>query len=104
MTQDLGFKCCTSDASVYVFTQNNKSVIAIIYIDDALFMGNDKQLVMCKKCEFMQQWECHNLGAAQEFLGMHIQRDRSKWRLTLDQSEYLKKIVKCFKLTNAKVV
>ena len=103
MTQDLGFKRCTSDAGIYVYKENNKTIIAIIYIDDALFMGNDKELVMCKKREFMQCWECRDLGAAQEFLGMHIRRDRSKWRLTLDQSEYLKKIIKRFKLTNAKV-
>ena len=34
---------------------------------------------------------------------MHIQCDRSKQHLTLDQSEYLKKIIEHFKLTNAKV-
>ena len=42
MTQDLGLKCCASDAGVYVYKENGKTVIAVIYIDDALFMGNDK--------------------------------------------------------------
>ena len=51
----------------------------------------------------MQCWECQDLGAAQEFLGMHIRRDRSKRQLTLDQSEYLKKIIKRFKMIDAKI-
>ena len=101
MTQDLGFKCCTSDASVYVYKENGKTVIAVIYIDDALFMGNDKELIMH---EFMQCWECQDLGVAQEFFGMHIRHDRSKRHLALDQSSYLKKIIKCFNMTDAKSV
>ena len=53
MTQEFGFKRCASDAGVYVYNENGKTVIAIIYIDDALFIGNDKELVMHKKHEFM---------------------------------------------------
>src|ERR1700744_3282206 len=65
-------------------------------------MGNDAELVKRKKREFMQRWECRDLPA-QEFLGMHIRRDRSKRCLALDQSDYLKKIIKRFKLENARI-
>ena len=73
----LGFKHCLSDAGVYVFTEKGKTVIAIVYVDDALFMGSDKELVIKKKKEFMKKWECRNLGEPTEFLGMQIHRNCS---------------------------
>ncbi|EEB89242.1 hypothetical protein MPER_12682 [Moniliophthora perniciosa FA553] len=74
----------------------------IIYVDDALFMGSNLDLVLKKKREFMNVWECRDLGEAKEFLGMRILRDRSKRQLTIDQSDYLKKVVKRFGMEDAK--
>ena len=68
----LGFKRCVSDASVYVFKEKGKTVIAIVYINDAMFMGSDKELVLKKKKEFMKTWDCRDLGEPKEFLGMCI--------------------------------
>ena len=33
-----------------------------------MFFGKNKTLVMKKKQEFMDTWECHDLGEVQEFL------------------------------------
>ena len=98
----LGFKRCLSDAGVYVFTEKGKTVIAIVYVDDALFMGSDKELVMKKKKEFMKKWECRDLGEPTEFLGMQIHRDRSNKELTIDQNDYLNKVIHRFDMQNAK--
>ena len=70
--KDLGFKNCLSDAGVYVFRDGKNFVIAIVYVDDAIFMGPNKKLVLHKKKEFMQRWECRDLGEPKEFLSMHI--------------------------------
>ena len=98
----LGFKRCFSDAGVYVFKEKQQTVVAIIYVDDALFMGSDKNLVHKKKNEFMKMWECRDLGEPKEFLGMQITRDRSKRILVLDQRAYLEKVIARFGMTNAK--
>ena len=89
----LGFKCTASDAGVYTFTNKGKSVIAIVYVDNVIFMGSDKSLVLKKKKEFMKQWECRDLGEPKQFLGMNITCDRSKKLLILDQHDYLEKII-----------
>ena len=98
----LGFKRCVSDAGVYVFKEKGQTVIAIIYVDDALFMGPNKDLVMKKKHEFMKIWECRDLGEPSEFLAMQIQRDHSKRKLILHQRPYLKKVIERFEMSDAK--
>ncbi|KAJ8472455.1 hypothetical protein ONZ45_g16643 [Pleurotus djamor] len=67
--EQLGFKRAKSDSGLFIYTHPNGSVvIAIIYVDDALFCGSDRQLVLKLKAAFMKQWECRDLGEAKEFL------------------------------------
>ena len=42
----LGFSQCLSDTGVYIHHQGDKYVIVILYVDDVLFLGNDKTLMM----------------------------------------------------------
>ncbi|EEB90715.1 hypothetical protein MPER_11042, partial [Moniliophthora perniciosa FA553] len=66
--KDLGFKHLSSDAGIFICHQDGSYVIAIIYIDDALFLGPNEDLVALKKAEFMEKWECRDLGEAREYL------------------------------------
>jgi len=45
-----------------------------------------------------------DLGVAKQILGMRITRDRNNHKLTLSQSEYIKKVLKRFNMQNAKPV
>ena len=56
--------------------------------------------MMKKKQEFMDTWECHDLGKVQEFLQMCIKRKGNK--IYLDQAVYLEKVLECFGMQNAK--
>ena len=69
-------------------------------MDDALFCGADKALVLRLKGNFMKRWECRDLGDAKEFLRMTITRKGSK--ISLDQCAYLDKILETYKMQNAK--
>uniref|UniRef100_A0A0W0FDG7 Reverse transcriptase Ty1/copia-type domain-containing protein n=1 Tax=Moniliophthora roreri TaxID=221103 RepID=A0A0W0FDG7_MONRR len=97
----LGFKHCISDAGVYYFIRGNDIIIAIVYVDDVIFMGSNSSLLHSKKKEFMKIWECRDLGEPREFLRMQITRDRKRCTLSLDQSDYLEKIIKRFGMENA---
>ena len=50
----------------------------------------------------MKVWESRDLGEAKEYLGMRITRDRKKRTLTLDQCVYAEKVLKRFRMQNAK--
>ena len=66
----LGFKHLASDAGLFVYKTKTDFVVAVFYVDDAMFFGKNKILVMQKKQEFMDTWECCDLGKVQEFLRM----------------------------------
>ncbi len=72
-----------------------------MYVDDALFMGNDKTLVHKLKDMFMRKWECCDLGDTKEFLRMRILKRGGS--ICIDQTAYLKKVLQRFGMVNAKV-
>ncbi|KAJ3576496.1 hypothetical protein NP233_g369 [Leucocoprinus birnbaumii] len=97
----LGFKRCKSDAGIYVIHEGNDIVIAIVYVNDVLFMGTKgSTLLKRKKEEFMEKWECRDSGTVKEFLGMQITRDRKNRKIYLDQCDYLEKVLERFKMTD----
>ena len=59
-----------------------------------------KNLSKKKKALFMAKWECQDLGDVKEFLCMHITCTRSG--ITIDQCDYLEKVLTRFQLTDAK--
>jgi hypothetical protein len=95
---ELGFICLHSDSGIFV--NKDQSIVIIVYVDDVLFLGADKKKLLKTKEQFMKQWECRDLGDAQEFLRMHIRHKDGK--IYLDQSTYLQKVIECFNLQNAK--
>src|SRR5262249_22809127 len=72
--EQLGFQRMLTDASIFIRRTKNGLVIAIIYVDDALFLGPDLELIEAVKRQFMKLWECRDLGNAKEYLRMRIHR------------------------------
>jgi len=90
----MAFLRCKSDPGTYFKIISEDLIILLIYVDDALFMGNNKAQVLAHKSQFMKRWESRDLGQATEYLGMRIIRDRKKRMITLDQTHYVEKVVK----------
>ena len=101
---EMGFIRCKSDPGTYFKIVREEIIILLIYVDDALFMGSNKIQVLSHKKDFMKQWESTNLGPAEEYLGMRITRDRKKHTITLDQTHYAEKVIRCFGQENCKEV
>ncbi|CAA7015795.1 unnamed protein product [Microthlaspi erraticum] len=55
------------------------------------------------KEQLSSTFEMKDLGAARRILGMDIIRDREKGILRLSQSEYLKKVIRNFRMEEAKI-
>lgn len=97
---EIGCKRLLSDSGLFVHTSKGSTVVVIVYVDDALFMGSDKTLVDTLKDAFMHKWECRDLGEAKEFLRMRILKKDGK--ICIDQTAYLNKVLQRFGMTNAK--
>jgi hypothetical protein len=97
----LGFKHTQSDAGVFIKThKNGDKIIAIVYVDDALFASSSKKLALEEKARFMKKWECRDLGEAKEFLGMKIRREGQA--IYLSQTSYLRQVLERFRMQNCK--
>jgi Reverse transcriptase (RNA-dependent DNA polymerase) len=96
----IGFKHLQSDSGIFVYKDNGDLVIAVVYVDDALFLGSNLPLVNRLKSLFMNKWECRNLGDTKEFLCMRIIHKQGM--IFLDQTAYLQKVLQRFQMTNAR--
>ena len=98
--RELGFKCLKSNARIFLFKRKGSwMVVAIIYIDDALFCGPNKAIDKVK-AHFMQKWEYRDLGKLCEFLHMCIRQNGHK--ISIDQCAYLNTVLQHFGMANAK--
>ena len=71
-----------------------------LYADDIIMTGPNGTHVLSRKRDFMDKWECHDLGTCREFLRMRILYEDGK--IKLDQTDYLMKVLKRFGMTDAK--
>ena len=56
--KDLGFAHLHSDARIFMCREGTRLIMAVVYVDDAMFFGKNKKLVKRKKALFMAKWEC----------------------------------------------
>jgi len=98
--KELGFVGLVSDAGLFIFRNEHGFVIAVIYVDDAIFCGPNTELVKELKARFMQRWECRDLGEVTEFLRMRIIQENG--RVHLDQCAYLETVLQRCGMQNAK--
>ena len=97
---ELGFENLVSDTGLYVFRDERGFVIAVIYVDDAIFCRPNKNLVQELKNKFMQRWEVWDLGDMTEFLRMRI--IKIGHMINIDQCDYLNTVLQCCGMENAK--
>ena len=82
---------------------SNTTVIVIaLYVDDLLIAGNCKYSIETIKKEQSRKFEMKDLGAARVMLGIEIERDRTNRKLFVCQSEYTKKVLDRFGMSDSK--
>jgi hypothetical protein len=98
-----GFKRTKSDAGIFIWWIGKDFVILIVYVDDLVFCGPNQRLVRKKKAEVAAHWECRDSGPYLiTFLALRIRSIDNV--ISIDQQEYLLKVIDRLGLTNAKVV
>src|SRR5258707_9122911 len=99
----LGFERTYSDAGIYVHHQHgrNSLLIVVLYVDDITIMGSALEDVKQLKEKLSLHYEMSDLGEIQSYLGMRICRDRSKKRIEVDQSGYIRSILDRFGMADA---
>lgn len=92
-----GFKRCHSDYCVYVKDQ----VIVALYVDDILIISDNENEIINTKSFLRYEFEMEDMGEVKRFLGMDIKR-MANGDYTINQRDYVRKILKRFGMHNCK--
>eukprot|EP00253_Pinus_taeda_P031620 PITA_31620 len=100
----LGFTRSKADHCVYFKLIGRRVIYLVLYVDDMLLVGNDKEIIQDLKTQLSSKFHMKDLGAANYILGMEIKRDRAKRKLWLNQRKYVETILQRFNMQDSKPV
>ena len=89
----LGFTKSKAYHCVYFKLIGDHVIYLVLYVDDMLPVGNDKEIFQDLKTQLSSKIDIKDLGAVNYILGMEIKRDREKRKLYLNQRKYVKTIL-----------
>ena len=62
----------------------DRVIYLVLYVDDMLLVGNDKEIIKDLKTQFSSKFDMKYLGVVNYILGMEIKRDLAKRKLWLN--------------------
>ncbi|KAE8686001.1 hypothetical protein F3Y22_tig00111088pilonHSYRG00304 [Hibiscus syriacus] len=101
----LGYNRLNADPCAYFKRScDNDFVILLLYVDDMLVAGPNKDHIEELKAQLAREFEMKDLGSANKILGMQIHRDINNRNIWLSQKNYLKKILSRFSMQDCKPI
>ena len=89
-----------ADPCVYTRTTENAKIIIIVWVDDLIIASNNMSALCDVKCLLSQKFKMKDLGEIGWFLGIQFNRDGDK--IQMNQTEYIKKVLQRFNMTEYK--
>jgi hypothetical protein len=83
----LGFKRSKADHCVYFKLVGDHFIYVVLYVDDMLLIGNNKEIIKEVKTQLSSKFDMKDLGATNFILGMEIKRYWENMKLWLNQEE-----------------
>ncbi|XP_065092079.1 uncharacterized protein LOC135712910 [Ochlerotatus camptorhynchus] len=91
-----GFRRSEEDSCLYVQVGKSGPVYLLLYVDDVLIIVNNLDEVKTVKRMLRMEFKMQDLGEAQMFLGLRIDRDREKGVMKLSQLKYVDAVLRRF--------
>ena len=99
--QGLGFTRSKDDHCVYFKLIDDRVIYLVLYVDDMLLVGNDKEIIQDLKTQLFSKFDMKDLGVENYILGMEIKRDQEKRKLWLNHMKYVEKIFQRFNMQDS---
>lgn len=98
----IGFKRCLSDHCLY--TKNTNAIVCyvLLYVDDLLIVSSEMKVINLTKRLLSDEFEMTDIGAADTFLGVHIERNKDEHTIGMSQTNYFGKMLRKFGMTDCK--
>src|SRR4051812_7610629 len=100
--KNIGFIQNYKEFCIYKKVSGSSVAFLVLYVDDILLIGNDIEFLDSIKGYLNNNFSMKDLGEAAYILGIKIYRDRSRRLIGLSQRTYLDKVLKKFKMDQAK--
>ncbi|TPX30907.1 DNA-directed DNA polymerase [Synchytrium endobioticum] len=90
--KEIGFTPLVMDPTVYQLLENNEVLYLILYVDDILIASRSRSSMERVKEMLRAIVRLKDLGPVKTFIGIEVNRDRSKRVIGLGQSRYIENI------------
>jgi len=101
---DLVFRVSNADPGIFHACIGEHALILAVHVDDCIMTGGSIKLIRDYKHKLNKQHTLTDLGPIHWLLGIKISRDCAAHTISLLQMAYIKSIIDCFSLTDAKLV
>ncbi|KAK9685574.1 Reverse transcriptase (RNA-dependent DNA polymerase) [Popillia japonica] len=78
---------------------SDKKLFIGVYVDDLIFVSNNKALIKKVKNLLKEEFKMKDMGEIKSCLGFRITRDRINGKLQIDQEEYLRNVLERFNMS-----
>ena len=100
----LGYTRLQSDFCVYMRKNSDGLIIVIIHVDDSSIFAFPPSILPIAKEEISFHLTITDLGPARTFLGLQLERDRTKRTITIHQTSYISKVLERFGMLSSSPV
>ncbi|KZV39334.1 retrovirus-related Pol polyprotein from transposon TNT 1-94 [Dorcoceras hygrometricum] len=97
-----GFQKCPTEQTLFIKRHGGKILIVSIYVDDLIYTGDDKDLMIEFKTSMMQTFDMTDLGKMKYFLGIEVLQKPEG--IFLCQRKYATDVLKKFAMYESKPV
>lgn len=88
---------------MYVLKFRDKTLYLLLYVDNVLMFGDMEEIVKVKN-SLMCKFKMKDLAHGKKFLGLNIDYDMEKRRLSIDEADLIKKLADRFRMKDVKNV
>ena len=100
----LGFVRSKADHCVYSKQVGDHFINIVLYVDDMLLIGNNKDVIKEVKSQLSSKFDMKYLGVSNFILGMEIRRDHANKMISLNQRKYVETVLHIFNMQEIKPV
>ena len=100
----LGFVRSKVDRCVYSKKAGDQFINIVLYVDDMLLIGNNKDVIKELKSHLSSKFDMKDIDVANFILGMEIRRDCAKKMISLNQRKYVDTALHIFNMQESKSV
>ena len=97
-----GYHVAPADSSLFVKVQGGKLAVVLVYVDDLIITGDDKDEIQQTRSNLSIRFQMKELGELKHFLGLEV--ERSDKGIFLGQQKYARDILQKFGLEECKPI